>query len=174
MALSAPATPVLPSSLPSTTYNAESSVNTLSPNSGTAILRFLPVIRGLHRQQLFGEIRFSQARTRLTNLFCVSNYNRDHVSHQSATSPNMTQNLKHVKAQVTMSLELSIMGSALVLTLALQILEIVANRTTSTHVSKSLAYYVVITSYALSFAFSFYSVITSTILVISLAFIPLR
>lgn len=86
----------------------------------------------------------------------------------------MSQNQDHANTQEIMILELSVVGSALILTLALQILEVITNRTSVDNVSSTTAYYIVVASYALSFAFSFYSMITSSFLLLFLAAVPSR
>lgn len=83
-------------------------------------------------------------------------------------------NKEDMKTAVSTQLEVAIMGSALVLTLCLQMQEVVGSRGGFTLPERDRARFVFVSSSALSFSFAFYSIITSAMMLLSINAVPRR
>lgn len=79
-----------------------------------------------------------------------------------------------LKTALGISLEVPIMGSALILTLSLQIQEVVGSRGAFQNDQPSVVFLIFMITVALSFAFSFYSIVIAAVLLIPLASLPSR
>ena len=77
-----------------------------------------------------------------------------------------------LKNALGISLEVPIMGSALILTLSLQIQEVVGSRGGFQFDQPSIVSLIFMITVALSFAFSFYSIVIAAVLLIPLASLP--
>lgn len=84
------------------------------------------------------------------------------------SSPSVER--KDLKTAVATVLEVAIMGSALILTLSLQIQEVVGSRGGfSRGGGGEIAKFVFVSTSSLSFAFAFYSIVTSAVMLLSLS-----
>lgn len=80
-----------------------------------------------------------------------------------------------MKNAVATALEITIMGSALILTLCLQLQEVVGSRGGfSSDDNRSIARYIFVSSSAFSFGLAFYSVVTSAVMLLLLSSIPAK